>query len=94
MTKPEKTRPTFGVTNPAPAPAVAPSKRLIVPKELPLLGIHYSTNHLRRLWNAGRFPKPTYTSTRRFAWPEEVLLRWIDQRIAKHTAMRGGSKVA
>jgi len=62
------------------APPIAPS-RLIGPKDLPSLGINYSISHLRRMWNAGQFPKPVYPSARRFAWKIEVLEDWIQSRV-------------
>ena len=66
------------------APSVAAaSSRLIGPKELPTLGIHYSISHLRRMWMSDppQFPKPVYPSNRRFAWPIEVLEEWIATRV-------------
>jgi predicted DNA-binding transcriptional regulator AlpA len=68
-----------------PASAVRePSRpRLIGPKDLPSLGINYSVSHLRRMWKAGKFPVPIYTSTRRFAWHVDVLDEWIASRVAK-----------
>jgi hypothetical protein len=71
---------TFGTANvPLPAP---PKRRLIGPKQLPDKGILYNLNHLRRMWADGRFPPPIHTSERRIAWPEEVIDKWIDERIA------------
>jgi predicted DNA-binding transcriptional regulator AlpA len=82
--------PQFGTSNIPPANAQVPLERgLIVPRELPLMGIHYSVNHLRRMWNSGKFPKPTYTSERRFGWPPEELDRWMKEKIANHTSVRG-----
>jgi hypothetical protein len=67
--------------------------RLIGPKELPLFGIHYSINHLRRMWNSGKFPKPSYTSERRFGWDPAELDDWIKDKIKNNTAARGRKPV-
>lgn len=79
-------RPQFGTSNPERAPvASAPGKRLLGPKDLPAKGIAYHPNHLRRMWTADppKFPPPVYTSERRFAWREEDIDRWIDERVEK-----------
>jgi hypothetical protein len=64
------------------------ARRLIGPKDLPAKGIVYHLNHLRRLWQRGDFPAPIYTSARRFAWPEDVIDSWIDERIAASSKAR------
>ena len=75
---------TFGTANaPLPAP---PKRRLIGPKQLPDKGINYNMNHLRRMWGKGDFPAPIHTSERRIAWPEEVIDKWIDEKIAASAA--------
>jgi hypothetical protein len=75
---------TYGTAN---APVAAPPmRRLIGPKQLADKGICYNLNHLRRMWADGRFPPPIHTSERRIAWPEEVIDRWIDERIAASAA--------
>jgi len=76
----DELRPQFGTAN-VPAPT-AHMRRLIGPKDLPSKGIAYNLNHLRRMWKRGAFPPPVYTSKRRFSWPEEVIDRWIDEKIA------------
>jgi predicted DNA-binding transcriptional regulator AlpA len=68
-------RPSFGTTN-----LQTPSnieRRLIGPKDLPSMGINYSSTHLRRMWKAGKFPEPVYPSERRFAWRIADLEDWI-----------------
>jgi predicted DNA-binding transcriptional regulator AlpA len=70
---------TFGSSK---VPEAAPrSRRLITQKQLPEKGINYHPKHIRRMWQQGKFPAPIYTSKRRFAWPEEVIDRWIDSKI-------------
>jgi hypothetical protein len=72
------TAPPFGTAKAQPLEAMLKRPPLLVgPKELPSLGINYSSTHLRRMWKAGKFPKPVYPSERRFAWPLEVLEDWI-----------------
>ncbi len=54
-------------------------KELISFHELPSMGINYSINHLRRMWNDDppKFPRPHYPSTRRFGWYPQELEDWI-----------------
>jgi hypothetical protein len=63
-----------------PRKAIAP-KRFLAPKDLPAKGIHYHGNHLRKLWNAGKFPTPVRLSAHRIAWPEEVIDAWMDSKV-------------
>jgi Prophage CP4-57 regulatory protein (AlpA) len=44
-------------------------------------GICYHPNHLRTLWEQGRFPKPVKLSPRKLAWPEAVIDEWIANKI-------------
>lgn len=48
--------------------------------DLPGLGIHYNLNHLRRMWRAGKFPKPFKISANRLGWRRSVIVAWIDER--------------
>jgi hypothetical protein len=45
--------------------------------DLPDKGITYHINHLRRLWEAGKFPKPIKHSPRKLAWPEHAIDKWL-----------------
>lgn len=49
--------------------------------DLHAFGIEYNRNHLRKLWNAGKFPKPTYITERRFGWKQSVIEAWIEERV-------------
>jgi predicted DNA-binding transcriptional regulator AlpA len=52
-------------------------------------GIKYSKIHIRRMWHAGRFPKPIYPSPRRPSWTEQMLDEWLDRlerKVAKQPA--------
>jgi predicted DNA-binding transcriptional regulator AlpA len=68
-------------------------RRLLMPDELPLKGIHLNLSYLRRLWTEGKFPKPVYVTGRRFGWPEEAIDKWIDERIANPTERKEVRKV-
>jgi hypothetical protein len=88
-------KPAVQIGTPKAAPAIAPlplERRLLTPAELSLKGIHLHINHLRRMWKAGKFPEPVYVSDRRFGWPEEVLDRWLDDRIANPSERKEKNK--
>jgi len=55
-------------------------ERLITPTLLPLLGINYNRNHLRRMWTKGEFPRPLKLSARKLAWPENEITAWLASR--------------
>jgi prophage regulatory protein len=51
-----------------------------------LKGIPYSREHIRRLVNASRFPKPVKLGERansRSAWPEREIDQWIADRLSE-----------
>lgn len=83
-----KPRPAFGTANTPSAVAAPGSLRLLGPKDLPAKGIPFNANHLRRLWTLGKFPKPTYLSARRYAWPETVIDAWLNEKIANSSRGR------
>lgn len=55
--------------------------RLYSFKTLPLKGITFSKNYLRKLVKSGSFPAPIYLSERRPAWTEAMLDDWIADRV-------------
>jgi hypothetical protein len=57
-------------------------KRVLAPKDLPGKGIHYSANHLRRLWRRGDFPAPKHISKRRLVWDEAAIDSWLQEKLA------------
>jgi prophage regulatory protein len=59
-----------------------PSRRFVTPQMLPEKGISFHPNHLRRMWQEGKFPKPVRISPHRIAWPEEVIDQWMAEKIA------------
>ena len=61
--------------------AAEPQDRLVTVATLPLYGVNYHTNHLRRMWNDGRFPKPFHLSVRKLAWKESTIRAWIAEKI-------------
>ena len=48
--------------------------------DLPYKGINYHRNHLRRLWESGKFPKPIKHSPRKLVWPENVIDAWLAEK--------------
>jgi prophage regulatory protein len=61
---------------------------LILPELKTVKGIHYCRDHLRRLVNAGEFPKPVPVgpSGRRIAWIEEEVDAYLEALVAKRSA--------
>ena len=70
----------FGTSRTREAP---PLGRVFTYKTLPLKGIDYHPNHVRRLVHAGKFPKPVYLGARKPVWLEGDLDAWINERIAE-----------
>jgi hypothetical protein len=68
----------FGRTRVRKAPI---ADRLLTPNDLPDKGICYHLNHLRKLWKAGRFPRPIKLSPRKIAWREADLDSWIASKV-------------
>lgn len=57
------------------------NNRLFTPRDLPDKGIYFHPNYLRKLINAGKFPKPIRLSVRKIAWRESDLDAWIDSKV-------------
>jgi hypothetical protein len=55
---------------------------VIYTRDLPSWGICYGINHLRKMWNAGLFPKPFKLSPRKLAWNEADITAWIESKRA------------
>lgn len=70
--------PQFGTAR---KPAKPAGKRYLTVKDLPPKGINYHPNHLRRMWDKGRFPKPIHLSPRKLAWPESVIDAWLASKM-------------
>jgi predicted DNA-binding transcriptional regulator AlpA len=68
----------FGTAKTKAKPA---GERYLTVKDLPAKGINYHTNHLRRMWNDGRFPLPNHLSPRRLVWAESVIDAWLASKI-------------
>jgi prophage regulatory protein len=49
-------------------------------------GIDYCRDHLRRLCDAGKFPRPIPISGRRIGWEESEIDDWIAKRAAQRDA--------
>jgi len=52
---------------------------IVTMADLPQFGIRYHPTHLRRLWKAGKFPKPFKLSANRLGWRRS----WIRQHLAE-----------
>ncbi len=52
--------------------------RFIPRSELPVWGIKWSTVHLRRLSEAGLFPKPRVLGRRTLAWRESDIIAFLN----------------
>ena len=59
------------------------NRLLVSKKELKLLGIPYSPQHIARLEKVGKFPKRIKLGDCRVAWSYREVCDWIDQRIAQ-----------
>ena len=59
---------------------------------LPLKGIGYSRDHVRRMAKAGQFPTPISLSTSRIAWDEAEIDAWLEQRAAMRSVRLGGAE--
>jgi hypothetical protein len=70
----------FGTSRTREAP---PLGRVFTYKTLPMKGIDYHPNHIRRLVHAGKFPKPVHLGARKPVWLESELDAWIAERTAE-----------
>jgi prophage regulatory protein len=57
--------------------------KLLTYKELQILGIRYTRDHLRVKVAAGEFPRPINLSQSRIAWVEQEVLDWVSARVAE-----------
>lgn len=57
-------------------------RQLVSKKDLKLLGIPYSFQHIARLEKAGRFPKRIQLGACRVAWRYAEILEWIAERVS------------
>ena len=58
-------------------------RMLVSKKELKLIGIPYSFQHIARLEKAGQFPKRVVLGQCRVAWVYAEVCKWIEDRVAK-----------
>src|SRR5262245_47470266 len=56
--------------------------RVLMYDDLVARGIKFGRQQLRNLWRSGDFPPPTYLTARRLVWPEDVIEKWLKDRIA------------
>jgi hypothetical protein len=57
--------------------------RVLTWNDLRERGIHFHSNHLRKLWMSDRFPKPVYLSPRRLVWREADIDAWLTERTTR-----------
>ena len=71
----------FGKTNAPKAEVPLAGPRMLGWEDLPLKGIRFSRPYIKRLWKAGKFPKPIKISERRLCWSEKSVDDWLDEKI-------------
>ena len=64
----------------APKPIQVSGPRYLPYDGLREKGICYSKTYLKRLYESGRFPKPTKLSARRMVWRESDVDAWLDEK--------------
>jgi predicted DNA-binding transcriptional regulator AlpA len=57
------------------------TKRFLSWNDLRALGITYHSNHLRRMWSDGRFPRPVHMSPRKLAWEADAVDAWLTDKL-------------
>jgi predicted DNA-binding transcriptional regulator AlpA len=64
--------------------------RVLSQRDLPSKGIHWSREHTRRMWQAGKFPRPFKLDDEGGwnYWTEEEIDEWLQGR-AKRGRVRG-----
>lgn len=58
------------------------SQRIVFTSDLPKYGFSYSLPHLHKLIKAGKFPRPVKGFGKENAWPEEVIVAAVEERIS------------
>ena len=60
---------------------------IIYPELKPKKGIPYCRDHLRRLWKAGKFPRPVDVGPGRLAWIESEVDAHIEAMVARRDTL-------
>lgn len=55
--------------------------RVLAPRDLPAKGIHFHPNHLRRMWEKGKFPRPRKLTPRKIVWSEKEIDDWLTEKM-------------
>jgi predicted DNA-binding transcriptional regulator AlpA len=63
------------------ARALRTTSRVLTAEGLSEKGIHFHPNHLRRLIQAGNFPRPFHLSPRKAVWAEDTIDAWIASKM-------------
>jgi prophage regulatory protein len=68
--------------------STAPDRIIAFAELKPERGIIFSRVHLRRLWKAGKFPKPIQLSANRIGFIASELDQWLADRAAARSGVR------
>jgi predicted DNA-binding transcriptional regulator AlpA len=64
--------------------------RILSHRDLPLKGITWSREHTRRMWQAGKFPKPFKLAERGHnVWDEAEIDAWLELRSSQRSRVPG-----
>jgi predicted DNA-binding transcriptional regulator AlpA len=58
--------------------------RFLTWDDLRARGVAYHSNHLRRMWGDGRFPKPVHLSPRKLVWDADAVEKWLADKLREH----------
>jgi len=58
--------------------------RFLTWSDLRQRGVAYSGNHLRRMWDDGRFPAPLHLSSRKLVWRESDIEKWFAEKLREN----------
>jgi predicted DNA-binding transcriptional regulator AlpA len=62
------------------------SMKVLSQRDLPVKGITWSREHTRRMWEAGKFPRPFKLATKGWNyWNEDEVDRWLEERASRRT---------
>jgi len=67
--------------------------RVLKQRDLPTKGITWSREHTRRMWQAGKFPKPFQLSTNGWnCWAEDEIDAWLEERAGRRSTAQNETK--
>jgi predicted DNA-binding transcriptional regulator AlpA len=69
--------------------------KVLSQRDLRSKGITWSREHTRRMWEAGRFPRPFKLNDRGWnVWDEAVVDAWLEERASKRDHNSGNPQSA